>query len=280
MYRLYWIGSMRVIVVYGLLAVILSAFTSERFQKYPVVKNESFSKGEVLHFKMSYGIFTVGKGSASIAKDYHTMNSRPCFKVDVFGKTVGMVDWVADVDDQWGAYIDTAAIVPHVAYRKIREGRYKKDEVVNFYHDEKRIETKVLDQKTGKYKTPKNYDSPPLVRDLIAGFMYLRIQDLSHTKAGDTLLITGFFEDTFYNLKVLYIGKDVVKTKAGKFRALKMKPIMPDNKLFDGENSITAWFSDDKNRIPVKISADMFIGSAGVELTSYSGLRNPVNLVK
>jgi hypothetical protein len=55
---------------------------------------------------------------------------------------------------------------------------------------------------------------------------------------------------------------------------------MPQNKVFDGENSITAYFSDDKNRIPVKIDAEMFIGSAGVELTSYEGLRNPLNLVE
>jgi hypothetical protein len=55
---------------------------------------------------------------------------------------------------------------------------------------------------------------------------------------------------------------------------------MPKNKIFDGENSVTAWFSDDQNRIPIKISAQMFIGSAGVELTSYSGLRNPVNVME
>jgi hypothetical protein len=55
---------------------------------------------------------------------------------------------------------------------------------------------------------------------------------------------------------------------------------MPANKLFDGENSITAYFSDDKNRIPIKIDAEMFIGSAGVELTEVTGLKNPLNIEK
>jgi hypothetical protein len=55
---------------------------------------------------------------------------------------------------------------------------------------------------------------------------------------------------------------------------------MPKNKVFEGENSITAWFSDDKNRIPIKINAAMFIGSAGVELTGYTNLRNPLNRVE
>jgi hypothetical protein len=66
----------------------------------------------------------------------------------------------------------------------------------------------------------------------------------------------------------------------GRVRALVFRPVMPKNKLFDGENSVTAWFSDDKNRIPLKIDAEMFVGSAGVELTSYKGLRNPLNIVK
>ena len=65
-----------------------------------------------------------------------------------------------------------------------------------------------------------------------------------------------------------------------KVRALVFSPVMPKNKLFEGEDSIVAYFSDDKNRIPLKIDAKMFIGSAGVELVSYSGLKNPLNIVK
>jgi len=271
---------MKQLIYWLVISFIFSGFTSDRKEIYPAVKNESFGKGEVLEYKMSYGIFTVGKGSTRIDKQYHRVNNRDCFKIDVFGRTVGMVDWVADVNDQWGSYIDTAALVPHVSYRKIREGKYKKDEIITFDHPNGKIEAKVFNHKTGKFKEPKHYDAPVHVRDMISGFMYLRTQDLSKVKVGDTVTISAFFEDTFYKLKVIYKGKDVVKTKAGKIRALVFKPHMPENSLFDGKDSITAWFSDDKNRIPIKVSANMFIGSAGVELTAYHGLRNPLNLVK
>src|SRR5688572_7397468 len=268
-------------LVYGLLlSVTLSAFTSDRKEIYPSVPNGSFSKGEVLEYKMSYGFFTVGKGSTRIDKQYFRVNNRDCFKVDVFGRTVGMVDWVADVNDQWGAYIDTAAIVPHISYRKIREGNYKKDEIINFDHVKGKIEAKVFNHKEGKFKESQYYDAQPQVRDMISGFMYLRTQDLSKVKVGDTVVISGFFEDKTYKMKVVYKGREVVKTKAGKIRCLVFKPDMPENSLFKGKDSITAWFSDDKNRIPIKVSADMFIGSAGVEITSFKGLKHPINLVK
>ena len=271
---------MRKLAFWFSLLIALSAFTSERKDIYPVLKNPSFMKGELLEYRMSYGIFTVGKGSTRIDKQYYKINNRDCFKVDVFGKTVGMVDWVADVDDQWGAYIDTAALVPHVSYRKIREGKYKKDEVINFDHLNRKIEAKVFNHKLGKFKPSTFYDAPSQVRDLISGFMYLRTQDLSKIKVGDTVVISGFFEDTFYKLNIVFGGREVLRTKAGKFHTLVFKPLMPENSLFEGKDSITAWFSDDKNRIPLKVSANMFIGSAGVELTSYSGLKNPLNLSK
>lgn len=266
-----------------LLFMVLTAFinTSEpEGDVYVPIENDSFERGEEIQFKMSYGIFNVGKGSVKIHPNYFKLHGRDCYKVDVYGKTVGMVDWVADVDDHWGAYIDTAALVPHQFYRRIREGKYKKDEWTNFDHENHKIEVKTLNKKTGKLKPPKYYDAPAQVRDMIAGFLYLRTMDLSHTYPGDTIVIKGFFEDTFYALKIIYQGKDNVKTKAGTFRALKFIPIMPDNKVFEGENSVTAWLSADKNRIPVKINAQMFIGSAGVELTGYSGLRNKVALVE
>jgi len=269
---------MRKLLFGSFLLLLLSGFI--RDEVYPPIKNESFTRGETINFKMTYGFFTVGKGSAQVHPNYYRINDRDCFKVDVYGKTVGMVDWVADVDDNWGAYIDTAALLPHQFYRKIREGNYKKDEWTNFDHVNKKIEVKSLNNKTGKFKAPKYYDAPAHVRDMIAGFLYLRVMDFSKVKVNDTVVVAGFFEDEFYKMKIVYKGKQTIKLKVGKVRALVFKPVMPKNKIFDGENSVTAWFSDDKNRIPLKIDAQMFIGSAGVELTSYSGLKNPLNIVQ
>jgi hypothetical protein len=267
--------------LFGLgLCCLLAGFTAGYNDIYPPVRNESFTRGEVLKFKMTYGIFTVGRGSANVHPNYFKLNSRDCYKVDVFAETVGLVNWVTDIDDQWGAYIDTAAIVPHMFYRRIREGNYKKDEQTYFDHPNRKIKVRATERKTGKFKDPLFYDAPGQVRDMVSGFLYLRLMDFSKLKKEDTVTVTGFFEDEFYALKIVYKGKETIRTKVGKVRTLVFKPVMPKNQLFDGENSITAYFSDDKNRIPIKIDAEMFIGSAGVELTDYSGLRNPLNLEK
>jgi hypothetical protein len=278
--RLNEITMMRKWIVGCIVFIITTGFLPHGGDPFPYIRNNSFERGEEVHFKMTYGFFTIGKGHTVIAPSYYKINNRDCFKVDVYGKTVGMVDWVADIDDQWGAYIDTSALVPHQFYRKIREGRYKKDEWTNFDQPNRKIEVKSLNHKTGKMKDPKVYDAPAQVRDMIGGFLYLRVMDFSTLKINDTVNVKGFFEDEFYELKIVYKGKENIKLKVGRVGALKFVPVMPKNKVFDGENSITAWFSDDKNRIPLKIDAKMFIGSAGVEMVSYKNLKHPLNIVK
>ena len=58
------------------------------------------------------------------------------------------------------------------------------------------------------------------------------------------------------------------------FKSIVFRPVMPDNSIFEGEDAILAWISDDENKIPLKVEAEMFIGHAGIELSDYSGLRN------
>jgi hypothetical protein len=262
------------------LIVLLCGFVQEKqIDPHPRVRNESFKRGEVIEFKMTYGFFTVGKGAVRVHESYHKMNDRYCFRVDVTGKTVGMVDWVADVNDKYGAYIDTASLLPHEFYRFVRQGKYKKDEWTFFDQENSKIEVKSLD-KRGNMRSPKYYDAPAHIRDMIGGFIYLRNLDFAKIKINDTINVSGFYEDEFYKLRIVFAGRETIKVKFGKVRAIILKPLMPKNKIFDGENSITAWFSDDKNHIPLKIKAEMVIGSAGVEITSYSNLKNKLNLVK
>ena len=259
--------------------IALSAFTVGDEEVYTDVSNDSFFKGEKLEYKVSFGIFSIGEAEMVIQDNFYRVNHRDCYKIDVYGKTTGMVDWVAKVDDHWGAYVDSAALVPHISYRNIKEGNYRKNEVTRFDHRSNQIETKVMDKKTGEYKEPNYYYAPEDIRDMLAGFLYMRTMDFSTMKKNDVFTVKGFFEDTFYELDVRYKGTEKIKTKAGKFKAIKLAPIMPDNKLFDGEDSILVWLSNDKNKVPLKIEAKMFIGSTGVELSGYHNLRNEINKI-
>jgi len=248
-------------------------------QKTPVpLRNTSYGLGEVLEYRVHFGMFTVGKAMTVIDKKYHTINSRPCYKVDAYGETSDWISWVAKVNDNWGAYVDTTTLLTKMAYRTLREGKYSRDEEAVFDNENKQVEVKVKNRDTGKVDS-KTFDVPPNAKDLVAGFLHLRVIDFSKLKVNDTIKVSGFLEDASYDLKIIYRGKEVLKTRIGKILCLRLSPVMPKNSIFDGENSVLVWMSDDMNRIPVKVQAKMFIGNTGLELIRFKGLRNQLKII-
>jgi hypothetical protein len=243
------------------------------------IKNDIFDFGEELTYKATFLGMTAGKATTRVDKIHHKILGNTCYKVEVIGETSDWISWVTRVKDTWGAYIDTTNLYTRASFRILREGNYKKDEWVTYDHKAKTASVQVIDKKTGQYKPAKVYPIPVGATDIVGGFMQLRFFDLDKTRKGDTLKITGFFEDATYTLKVVYKGIDVVKTRVGKIPCHLLIPIMPKNELFDGTNSISVWISNDKNKIPVKFSAKMFVGHTGIELISFKGLKHGLKLV-
>lgn len=266
---------MKSIIYFILLLFISSAFSNRSEEKEnSLVPFPIFTTGELLEYKLNYGIFTVGKAQMKVHDGYYNINGRDCYRVDIFGKTSGAIDWVARINDNWGSYIDTAALIPHISYRKIEEGNYRKNELVKFDHVTDMIEAKVVNNATGDFKEPEYIQAPDDIRDIIGGLFYLRSLDFKSMEKGDIINLDAFFEDTVYDFDIKYLGNEEVKTKAGKFNAIILQPVMPDNQMFAGENAITVWLSDDMNRIPLKAEANMVIGRATCELIHFEGLRN------
>jgi hypothetical protein len=45
-------------------------------------------------------------------------------------------------------------------------------------------------------------------------------------------------------------------------------------RVFKAEESVTLWISDDANKVPIKIKADLAVGSLRADLDAYKGLAN------
>lgn len=246
-------------------------------EDFPEIEYVPFEAGEEIEYKIYYSFITVGKGQLKVHKNPYRINNRAAFKVDVRAKTTGMVDWVAKIDDHWGGYIDTASLVPHQAYRFIKEGNYRKNEIVSYDHNSQMLEVKTRGKNDDEYGNHMYYEFPPQIRDLISGFAYFRSVDFSKLMPNDTIRVPAFFEDTFYNLEIVYLGDETLELPIGKVRAHKVTPVMPETKIFDGENSVLGWFSADKNKIPLKINAKLYVGSGGIEITSFRNIKYPIN---
>lgn len=250
-----------------------ASFHAEDFDDY------SFSTGEILDYHINFGFLKAGEGQMVIHDEIYQVKGNPCFKIDFYGKTTGAASWVSQVNDNWGAYIDAVEIKPHLTYRNIQEGNYRKKEIAEFNYKQNVIHYKELDFNTGKVKGTEEIKASDQIFDLICGMAYLRNYDFNTLSIGDTVSFKAFLEDTVYDFNIVYYGKEQVKTKVGKFNAHVLRPIMPENKMFSGTQPVTVWFSDDKNHIPVRIDADFVIGKGKCVLSDFKNLKNKPNLL-
>ncbi|WP_025761984.1 DUF3108 domain-containing protein [Dyadobacter tibetensis] len=235
--------------------------------EYRQVPNKSFGTGERVEYRVHYGFINAAEARVDIAKNISTVKNRPCYRINVFGKTVGAFDLISRVRDTWRSYVDTTAILPIMFQRNIQENKYRKEETILFHHD-RDVAVSTMKNETKTYPVPNN------VHDLISGYFYLRTMDFSKVEEGDIIEMPTFFDGKTYKLRVKYLGKDVIKTKFGKARVLRLNPLIPDNKFFKGEGAMQLWVSDDINKIPLKAEVELAIGSLEMDIKDFKGLKS------
>lgn len=223
---------------------------------------------------MHYGLINAAEAVMEVSDHYYLINKRPCYKIDIYGQTTGLFDLVVRIRDNWGAYIDTASIVPHQAYRHIEEGRYRKNEVVHFDHRRDVATVVDMDRENKRVKDKSSHKVPENILDLVGGYYFLRTLDYSKYNAGDVMDIQGFFDNKVYNLQIRFLGREEVKTKLGTFRSIVVAPILPENDFFAQGNPVKVWISDDLNKVPLKIQAELAIGALEIDIKEMQNLRN------
>ena len=267
---------MKHLILITSLFVLLSSFQSQTDTTYKRDKNKPFLTGEKLTYRLHYGLITAGEATVHVNPQIKKVKGKQCYNFNIEGKTTGAFAAVMKIQDEWQSYVDTVSLQPVQFSRQIEEAGYYLKEKVDF----NKKSAKVTWEKRDKVKNYENYDVPTNVHDIVSAYYFLRNINYTKMKIGDRTSVKAFFEDKLYDFQVEYRGKDVVKTKIGKVNAIRLVPIMPDNDLFEGNDSIHFWLSDDKNKIPLKVKAKMFVGAVEVDIKSFEGLKHDLNMAK
>jgi len=245
---------------------ITHALLSQEFRE---VNNFAFKKGEKLKYRVYYDSWltagiTAGIGTLSVKQGNRKFNDRSTYHIEVIGKSVGVFNLFFKVRDKFESFMDESSLFPWYFIRRSREGGFKKDDNVTFDQIE-------------HYAKSKNekIDVPPNVQDIVSSFYYLRNLDFDQIKNNE-LSVNFYLDDTVYNSKISFLGKEIVETEIGTFNCLKFSPMMATGEVFDDPYPLSVWITDDKNRIPVLLESKIIVGSVKIELIKYSGLANPL----
>jgi len=253
-----------------LVIIFLLSYLTVFSQSYRKVNNTAFIRGEKLTFRVAFnssitGSITGGKATLEVKDDIKILNNRSTYHVVGEGKTTGLIELFYKVHDRFESYFDQDALIARQFIRRTRENNYKKDDLVVF-----RQEDQLAVSLTKIVKVPAN------MQDIISAFYYSRTLDISNLEPGGIVHVPFFLDDSVYNSKVIFKGRETVKTKLGKFKCIAFRPMVATGYAFDDPYPITIWLTDDANRLPILIESEQSVGRARVELTSYSGLANPL----
>lgn len=236
----------------------------------PNKTNTAFKEGEVLSYRMHYGMLNAGVAVMEVKPDVIEVNGRKVYHIVGSGYTTGAADVFFKVRDRYETYMDKDALLPWLFVRRVDEGGYKFSQDYVFNHYTKKVDIG-KDQK---------YDVPVGVQDMVSAFYSARNLDLSNAKEGDIFSLTCFVDKEVWPLKIRYIGKETISTDIGKFRCLKFRPIVQRGRVFKKEEDLNVWISDDKNHIPMRVKADVLVGSIKMDITGTRNLANATSKVE
>lgn len=241
---------------------------------FDTTKEDAFGTGEYFKFRIHYGIVNAGYATLEI-KDA-TINNKKVHHAVGKGYTTGMSKFFFKVEDLYESYFDKENGAPYRYVRKIDEGGYTKNQEGFFNQAENRVLVK--DYKRNTEKTIIITDN---VQDIVSAFYYLRNHpNIDKLKSGDSITIDMFFDEEITKFKLKYIGRQDITTKFGTVSTMVFKPLVQTGRVFKEKESLTLWITDDDNKVPIRIKADLAVGSLKADLDEYKGLKNPFKVKK
>lgn len=235
---------------------------------------EPFKSGEWLKFRIHYGFLNASYATLHLTTD--TIQGVPVYHVVGKGRTTGFASIFFKVDDTYESYFGVENGLPYRFVRKIDEGGYTKDIEINFDYAQQQavLHDKKVDRTT-------NFDLETNLQDLVSAFYFLRKNyEVSDLKLGENIELDLLYDDDgIFKFRLKYLGKEVIKTKYGKVECLKFRPYVQSGRVFKEKESLSLWVSNDKNKIPIRIEADLAVGSIKADLDGYNALRNQFKII-
>jgi hypothetical protein len=250
-----------------ILSFVLAWIRTSAGDDFCGITNTTFQSGEGINFKVFYNVIGiyVDAGNASFNVATERYQNKPVYHIVGLGNSNESYDWIFKVRDRYETYIDTTSLKPYRFVRQVDEGGYRKNENVTFNH-----EAGTAVSSTGIYKIPN------CIQDVLSSIYYARNIDFDKYNPGDKIPFQMFLDDEVYGLYIRYLGKEVIKTRYGRFKAIKFKPLLIKGTIFEGGEKMAVWVTDDANHLPVRIESPISVGSIKVDMMGYKNLRYPV----
>lgn len=232
--------------------------TQKREVPLPVT-SASFTVGEYMEFSIEFEGVSAGMASLTVQslKDY---NGKKAYHFVSRAKSAPFYSWLYQVDDRIESYMDAEKLHSLKIIKKIREGKYKRDDTITFLQDEQKVE-KITNKKPTEY-----FETWPNVLDILSAFYIARVIPL---EVGKSFELPVYDIEKTYALKIDVLAKETIRTRLGKMEAYKVRPDLKSMGLFKHKGRIDLWVSADGKCIPLLLKSTILVGAIEAVLVKY-----------
>ena len=246
-----------------------------------LVQAQLYVPGETLNYKMSYRakLFPNTEVANVVMQTTETtLDGEPVYKVYGLGQTAKAFNWIFPVKDAYTVWVDPTTLRTKRFDADLKEGDYTRRSTFVFDWKNKKVHTRW--QTKQRPEEFREMDITEQSMDAISLYFNMRTVDEEEIKEGFARDLELVLEDTVRYLKFRYEGREEKRIKnLGRFNTLKFrcKIATSDGYAFQDGTEFEVWISDDRNKIPLYIESPIKVGSVCASLTSYEGLRYPLD---
>ncbi len=214
-----------------------------------------FGPGEVLRYEVDWGIFSVGEGRLEVER-IDTVRGVPAYHINFIMR--GGVPFYS-VDDLWQSWLGVEKLISYRFDQKQREGSYKRHRVLDFFPETGRWD-RLDHEEEGELPSADPLD------DL--SFMYfVRTLPLN---VGDEYTYNRYWKDEGNPVIIKVLRKERIKVDAGEFETIVVRPIIRTRGMFSEGGEAELFISDNPQRLIVKLTAKMSVGTMRLSLVGYT----------
>ena len=235
-------------------------------------KGTSKGKSDYIKYKLKLGWFTLGSGNVTIAKNDTVIQNSTMHKVKVHTETLGLGNWLSNLDDDYVTYIDSKKLRTHSSYKDVTADDSHWEQWNRFLYEDSIIDIRALDHRKEQPKRSWQVRLEENVYDILGTFIYFKEGvDWSQVKKHDTVMIKSLYKHKLYRVGLKSLGLEKIKYEGNYIWARKLRLVMPDQEKLKDDRPVYIWVSNDSSQYPIRIYSKLFIGSARCELESING---------
>ena len=222
-----------------------------------------FAPVETLTYNLTWSVFAAGQLVTTLSQSGGSAGDP--YEIKAVARSRGFVSLLYQVHDEFHSVFDPTNLCSLRISKSIQEGRRHKETRIVFDSQRKLA---IFDERdlARPGDPPKHVETetPGCVADLVTAFYYLRAQPM---QVGQQILVQVNDGNQTSEVTGLVQAREEIQTPLGRRFAFRVEPTVFGG-LYKRKGRMQIWFSDDPQRLPLRIKAVISVGTIVGELTS------------